>query len=113
MSMNPINWLVCYKGLLIPALTACRIDRFKLKERSSAFPVLSITVQKECIKQFILQNGGQVLSGVSKKCDYVVVGDEGSDAWTTKNYGSKVKKALELQFKGDDIQIVSEDALGL
>lgn len=68
---------------------------------------------KECIKQFILQNGGQVLSGVSKKCDYVVVGDEGSDAWTTKNYGSKVKKALELQSKGDDIQIVSEDALGL
>ena len=61
----------------------------------------------------ILQNGGQVLSGVSKKCDYVVVGDEGSDAWTTKNYGSKVKKALELQSKGDDIQIVSEDALGL
>ena len=33
--------------------------------------------------------------------------------WTTKNYGSKVKKALDLQAKGDDIKIIGEESLGL
>lgn len=49
-----------------------------------------------------------MLKGVSKKCDYVIVGGQGSEAWTTKNYGTKVKKALDLQAKGDDIIIARE-----
>ncbi len=66
---------------------------------------------KEKISQFLLDNGGTVLKGVSKKCDYVLVGGQGSEMWTTKNYGSKVKKALDLQAKGDDIVIVGEDSI--
>lgn len=60
------------------------------------------------IERAIGESGGTVLKGVSKKCDYVIVGGQGSEAWTTKNYGTKVKKALDLQAKGDDIIIARE-----
>lgn len=66
---------------------------------------------KAAITKFLADRGGTVLSGVSKKCDYVLVGGQGSEMWTTKNYGSKVKKALDLQAKGDDIKIIGEEAL--
>ena len=66
---------------------------------------------RETIAQIIEKHGGLVLKGVSKKCDYVVVGGQGSDAWATKNYGTKVKKALDLQSRGNDIAIVRESAL--
>ncbi len=48
-------------------------------------------------KDFILKNGGRVLSSVSKKLDYLVVG---------KDPGSKLNKAQEL-----GIKIISEDEL--
>lgn len=68
---------------------------------------------KEEMANYLIGKGGSILSGVSKKCDYVVVGGQGSEMWTTKNYGSKVKKALDLQAKGDDIKIIGEESLGL
>ena len=47
---------------------------------------------KDEIERAIGESGGTVLKGVSKKCDYVIVGGQGSEAWTTKNYGTKVKR---------------------
>lgn len=46
--------------------------------------------------------------------DYLVVGSLGSAAWTNGNYGAKVKKALEYQFRGQPIKIVLEaDAMSI
>lgn len=53
--------------------------------------------------------GAIVKSGVSSKTDYVIVGGYGSDNWACGNYGSKVKKALELQSKGKDVKIIKEE----
>lgn len=47
-------------------------------------------------------------SSVNKKTDYVIVGGQGSAAWSAGNYGNKVKKALELQESGSSIQIIRE-----
>ena len=49
------------------------------------------------IKEFIQSNGGKVTGSVSKKTDYLVVGE---------NPGSKLDKAQELEVK-----IINEDEL--
>lgn len=52
--------------------------------------------------------GGISRSSVSSKTDYVIVGDLGSGDWISGHYGTKIKKAKELQSQGKDIKIISE-----
>lgn len=52
--------------------------------------------------------GGIPRSGVSSKTDYVIVGELGSGDWISGHYGTKIKKAKELQSQGKDIKIISE-----
>ena len=52
--------------------------------------------------------GGVVVTSVSKKTDFLVVGGIGSTEWKFGNYGSKVSKALGLKEKGVPIVIFSE-----
>ena len=40
----------------------------------------------------------------------VVVGQKGSLAWTSRQLGSKIEKALELRQAGQDIRIISEES---
>ena len=55
------------------------------------------------------ERGAVLQKGVTKKTNIVLVGDCGSDAWVAGNYGTKVKKAMELQEKGIEISIVREE----
>lgn len=66
---------------------------------------------KEEIEQYILSRGGTCIKSVTKKCNYVVVGGCGSEAWSMGNYGTKVKKALDWKAKGVEIEIVPENSL--
>ena len=54
------------------------------------------------------QLGAEVRKTVVKKLDYLIVGGQGSDSWVAGNYGTKVKKALELQAAGAGVQIIRE-----
>ena len=51
---------------------------------------------KKDVENHIIQNGGIVSSNVRKKTDYVVVGEYGSASYANENYGTKVKKAMEI-----------------
>lgn len=66
---------------------------------------------KASIEEMICSRGGVILKSVTKKCDYLLVGGQGSEAWAYGNYGSKVKKALDMQEKGHHIEIVGEHQL--
>lgn len=63
---------------------------------------------KDSIKEYIEKHGGTVVGGPSKKVSYVVIGGCGSDAYAMGAYGTKVKKALDLQAKGADIRVIQE-----
>jgi DNA polymerase-3 subunit epsilon len=63
------------------------------------------------IEKIISDKGGIKKSGVSGKLDYLFVGGLGSDAWKYGNVGGKIAKAQELQEKGKNIRIISEDDL--
>ena len=67
---------------------------------------------KATVKRMIEAGGGKALGSVSKKTDYVVVGNQGSDAWAFGNFGNKIKSALEIQLTGKGpVKVVSEVAL--
>lgn len=60
------------------------------------------------VEAYFVARGGTASKSVTKKTDYLIVGELGSDMWSSGNYGSKVKKAMELQEKGSTIVIVKE-----
>lgn len=52
--------------------------------------------------------GGISTKGLTKKTDYLIVGDNGNPTWTFACYGRKVEKALDLRKKGHKISLVHE-----
>ncbi|KAB2838750.1 MAG: NAD-dependent DNA ligase [Burkholderiales bacterium] len=64
---------------------------------------------RECCIQAIERRGGSVLSGVTRKLDYLVVGSLGSIEWKHGSFGTKVEKALALKRDGYGIFLVQED----
>ncbi len=63
---------------------------------------------KALVKDFIEHRGGFCKTSVSSKTDYVIVGGRGSADWSFGNYGTKIKKAKELNENGCQIFIIEE-----
>lgn len=66
---------------------------------------------KEKVEEVLKSKGAIIKKTVIKSLDYLIVGDKGSDAWSSGNYGTKIKKALEWNEKGANIQILKEDEI--
>lgn len=66
---------------------------------------------KADVEKHIENCGGFCIPGITREVDYLIVGGQGSEAWIYGNYGTKVKKALQMQEKGHRIQIVGEDMI--
>lgn len=63
---------------------------------------------KNDIGKIIENKGGVIQLNVTSKLDILVVGGEGSKDWSYGSFGGKVKKAMELNENGKNIQIISE-----
>lgn len=57
----------------------------------------------------ILALGGLVKSDVSKRTDYLIVGNEGNPCWAFSCYGRKIEAAIQLRKGGAKIVIVNEN----
>jgi NAD-dependent DNA ligase len=68
-----------------------------------------VYAEREVCEAAILQRGGLVKSGISKKVRYVVVGSRGSAEWKHGSFGTKIAKAIELQRTGAPILIIEEE----
>lgn len=66
---------------------------------------------KEKIIYILEKQGLTEKTSVSKKLDYLFVGDLGSPAWKYGNIGGKIVKAQKLQDEGSEIKIISETNL--
>lgn len=60
------------------------------------------------IEQRLSDLGAEISPSVVKMLDYLIVGGQGSTSWSCGNYGTKVKKALEMQEKGRKVKIIRE-----
>lgn len=65
--------------------------------------------QKPAVEKFIVERGGIVDSNVKKTTDYLVIGACECQAYSNGTYGTKVKKAIEYNDKGCNIQIIKEN----
>lgn len=66
-------------------------------------------VDRDAVSAYIESHGGQVLTAVSSRTDFLVVGAEREPAWKHGNYGRKIEKAIELINNGSDkIKIIKE-----
>ena len=64
---------------------------------------------KESVACHVEHCGGTVTKSLTMTTDILIVGGEGNLNWSYGNYGAKVKRAMELQSKGKDIKIISEE----
>lgn len=60
------------------------------------------------LENLISDLGGIPTKTVTKKTDYLIVGDNGNPAWAFACYGRKVEKALEMRKSGHQICLVHE-----
>ncbi|WP_085619226.1 MULTISPECIES: BRCT domain-containing protein [unclassified Pseudomonas] len=63
--------------------------------------------RKAC-EALVVERGGSIAAGVSKKIHYLVIGSIGNEQWLHSSYGTKIKKAVEIREAGANIAIVSE-----
>lgn len=69
--------------------------------------VMAYGPRKDC-EALVLERGGVIAPGVSKKIHYLVVGEIGNEQWLHSTYGTKIKKAVELREGGALLAIISE-----
>lgn len=70
--------------------------------------VMAFGPRKEC-QQIVLDRGGEIAKGVSRKVHYLVIGSVGNEQWRHSSYGLKIMKAVELREAGVPIAIIGED----
>lgn len=71
----------------------------------------SYRCSRDEFKELIESRGGLFKTGVSRKTDYLVVGNAGNPCWAYACYGRKIEKAIELRKIGCPIQIINETDL--
>ena len=64
--------------------------------------------QKPAVEKYIVERGGIVDSNVKKTTDYLIIGACECQAYSNGTYGTKVKKAIEYNERGCNIQITKE-----
>lgn len=103
------EYLYCEFDEILNPITCC--DNLELDGKTFCLTGDFVYGTKAEVEEKICNKGGVRKSGVSSKLDYLFVGSIGSEAWKYGNIGGKIAKAQELQEKGVNIQIISEDDL--
>ncbi len=100
-----------FEQITDPIANACDCTDFYIQGKTFCLTGEFKYGQRSLVQEMLSKRGGIPVNSVSNKTDYLIVGSLGSDAWVAGNYGTKVKKALELQKKGAAIQIVKEQEI--
>ena len=78
------------------------------EDKSFCFTGESYRAKRADIAATIEQLGGTVRSAVSKKTDYLIVGNAGNPCWAYACYGRKIEEAVALRKEGAGGVIVNE-----
>ncbi len=77
-------------------------------ERVFYFTGTSYKAKKAEIAQVIMDAGGAWHNSVTKKTDYLIVGNAGNPCWAFACYGRKIEEAVNLRKEGHRIMIINE-----
>lgn len=87
---------------------ACDCDRLDIIDKNICLTGEFDYGSKMDVTTMLISHGAYIHKSVTQKTDILLVGGQGSSAWSAGNYGNKVKKALELQAKGINILLIRE-----
>lgn len=98
------------EGIIVPA--ALPLDdpapNIVFEERSFCFTgVFDFGRRNDC-HDAIIERGGIAATGITKKLNYLVIGNIGSEFWRHSSFGTKIAKAIEYRSGGARLAIVSE-----
>lgn len=87
----------------------CTIDpKVEFIEKTFCFTGVAKRATRNELIDFVQNHGGYFSDNVSRKTDYLIVGDNGNPCWAFACYGRKVEKAIELRKEGKKVSIVHE-----
>ena len=93
---------------LLDPVESLRKDVMSLKGKRICLSGNFAFGQKSAVEQYIIEQGGIIETSVKKTTDILVVGDYECKSYSKGTYGTKVKKAIEYNGKGCNIQISKE-----
>lgn len=67
--------------------------------------------QKEQLEKLIILKQGIISKSVTKKVDYLIIGNKGDSSYKYGKHGAKINKALMMQGEGHRIALISETKL--
>lgn len=86
-----------------------KVSGIRFEDNQFCFTGTSARSSRSGIAKLIKEYGGKFVNSVSKKTNYLIVGDDGNPCWTFACYGRKVEKAINLRKEGAQIIIVHEN----
>ena len=95
-------------SLLDPVGSACSAGIKDVRNMNIVLSGEFARGSKSEIEAELIACGATIQRSIVKKTDLVLVGSVGNSSWAGGTYGTKIKKALELQSQGCPIQIVRE-----
>ena len=88
---------------------ACACENLSFSEKTVCLTGDFEYASRKEIEKLVVRAGATCKSAVSGKTDFVIIGNLGSPDWSCGNYGTKVKRAMELQEQGKNIQLMKEN----
>ena len=93
----------------VSALPLDDVSGIEFAERSFCFTGDFVFGPRGVCGDAVQRRGGVVVSGVTKKLHYLVVGGLGSAEWKHGSFGTKIEKAINYKLEGEKLMIVHED----
>lgn len=95
--------------LLDPVCNACQMPVRNIKGACVVLTGEFARGSRDAVSAELVACGAVIQPRITSKTDILIVGSHGSEAWSAGKYGSKIKKALEMQAAGHQIQIIREE----
>lgn len=93
----------------VSALAIDIVDQVELEGRTFCLTGEFCFGSRSACESAIKSRGGAVVTTVSKKLHYLVVGGLGCTEWKHGSYGTKIERAMQLKAAGSLIKVVHED----
>jgi hypothetical protein len=95
-------------GFTLPGVCAVSPEII-FQDHSFCFTGESQRMSRDELSETVISRGGRIVSGVSKKLNFLVVGSSGNPCWKYACYGRKIEQAVGLRKEGAPITLVHEN----
>lgn len=80
----------------------------EFEDKVFCFTGASYKATRAELADIVSSHGGLPRDGVSRKTNYLIVGNDGNPCWAYSCYGRKIEEAINLRREGFKLQIVNE-----